>query len=77
MVDPLTLIQAVSALVTALAAAGILGVAYRLYALVREHDRVLFGEDAVPGWGGIVPMVQANRERSRKNRECLERLKGD
>lgn len=64
------LIQTVAAVVTALSALGIFGLAIKIFRLAKEHDRVLFGEDSVQGWDGIVPMVQ-------RNRECIEQLKDD
>lgn len=70
MVATYLIIQTAAAVVTALAALGVFGLAWRMFNLVREHDRVLFGEDSVRGWDGIVPMVQ-------RNRESIERLKTD
>lgn len=74
MVDPVT-IQTAAAVVSALAASGILAVAVKLYQLVKEHDRVLHGEPSVDGWNGLVPMVRKNRQRSKRNAEQVERLK--
>lgn len=56
------LIQAIGTVVTALASIGIFGLAIQLYRYVKEHNRILFGEDRVEGWDGIVPMVQEHRE---------------
>lgn len=63
MVTTPVLIQTAAAVITALAAVGVFGLAWRIFSLVREHDRVLFGEANVQGWDGIVSMVQQNRDR--------------
>lgn len=68
MVDAYVLIQTGAAVVTALAAAGAFAYVRSGLRSLREHDRVLFGEDSVDGWNGIVPVVQ-------RNRECIEELK--
>lgn len=74
MVDPTT-VQTAAAVVSSLAASGILAVAVKLYQLVKEHDRILHGEPNVDDWNGLVPMVRRNRERSKRNEQQVERLK--
>lgn len=74
MVDAVVLIQTGAAVVTALSAIGIVGFAYRGWQLLLEHERVLHGEDAVDDWNGIVETAQSNKQRSERNRECIETL---
>lgn len=70
--DLFTLIQTVAAVITALAATGILGLAVQIYRRVLEHERILLGEDAVEGWNGIVSMVQRHNELIEEHREALQ-----
>lgn len=70
MPDIWVIVQTTGTVLTALSALGIFKIAFDGWQLLREHDRVLHGEDSVEGWNGIVPMV-------RKNRECIEELKDE
>lgn len=54
MVD-LATIQTIATVITALAATGVLGLAWTLYRKVEVHERVLFGDDYDGASGGIVP----------------------
>jgi len=60
---PLTqLILEVAAIVTASAATYTAHQARKVAETVEKHDRVLFGEDAVEGWNGIVSLVREHEE---------------
>lgn len=65
----MSLIIEASAIITALSAIGVFGFTYRIFALVREHDRVLFGEDSVKGWNGLLGMVHEHRKELEKMEE--------
>lgn len=75
MADPLALVQTAATVITAIAAAGAFRYVRRYVQTLREHERVLFGEEAVEGWDGIVPTVKANKERSKMNQQQVESLK--
>jgi hypothetical protein len=62
MADLVVWIQTGAAVLTALSALGIFGLGWRVYKTLQVHDRVLFGEDEVQGWDGIVPVVRGNRD---------------
>lgn len=55
-------VQTAAAIITALSAVGVFGLVHQIYKTILEHDRVLFGEDSVSGWDGIVPMVQRHEQ---------------
>lgn len=72
MPEPFTIIQTTAAVVTALAAAGAFTYVRRGMKLIDEHDRVLYGEDNVDEWNGLVGATKANKQRSKRNRILIE-----
>lgn len=71
MADVWIIIQTASAVVTAIAAAGGFTFAWRSYRMLRRHERVLFGEESVDDWKGVVGMVENHRERLNKAERTL------
>jgi len=62
-VDPaVQVVVAAAATVVATAAIGVYHRTTQILLQVKEHNRILFGEDAVDDWDGIVPMVQEHRD---------------
>lgn len=55
------LVLQAAAIVTATGAVGTFGGCVACYRLLKKHDRVLFGEDGVEHWGGIIAEVRTNK----------------
>lgn len=51
-------IVAVAATITATAAIGTFATAVATYRAVRQHERVLFGEEDVEAWDGLTTVVK-------------------
>lgn len=56
------LIYPVAATITATSALATAGFTAAIYRGVKRHDRVLFGEDEVKSWNGLVTEVRENKQ---------------